>query len=252
MDGSGHQHQQASNDFSRRKRVAIVQSCYVPWKGFFDLMGRCDEYVIFDRVQYVKRHWHNRNKIKTPKGAEWITIPVISKSRYEQPIDEVEISEPWAEKHWRSVELNYKKAPFFGTEGPRVRAWYEAADGMRRLTDINRHFISALARDLRLTTRIVSDQDYPAGDLRQTERLVNICKQAGATHYISGPSAQAYLEEEKFAAVGITVEWMSYGPYPSYPQLHGLFEHQVSVLDVIFQLGREAQTAIRPVVETTV
>src|SRR3989304_6083893 len=93
-------------------RIAIIQSCYVPWKGFFDLIGRCDDYVIFDSVQYVKRHWHNRNRIKTANGLEWLTIPVISKSRYEQPIDEVEIEKPWAEKHWRALELAYHRAPF--------------------------------------------------------------------------------------------------------------------------------------------
>jgi hypothetical protein len=232
-----------------RKRVAIIQSCYVPWKGFFDLIGRCDEFIVFDRVQYVKRHWHNRNKIKTPRGEEWITIPVLSKSRFEQPIDEVEVSGSWAEKHWHSIAFNYKKAPFFASEGQRVRTWYEAAATMRRLTDINRHFLGLLTHELGITTKITSDHDYPAEDLRQSERLVSICKQAGASHYISGPSARAYLQEEMFAAAGITVEWMSYGPYPIYPQLFGPFEHAVSVLDVLFQLGPEARTAIRPISE---
>jgi hypothetical protein len=92
------------------RRISIVQSCYVPWKGFFDLIGQCDEYVIFDSVQYVKRHWHNRNRIKTANGVEWLTIPVVSKGRFEQPIDEVAIEKPWAEKHWRALELAYKHA----------------------------------------------------------------------------------------------------------------------------------------------
>src|SRR5438105_14073421 len=98
----------------RTRRIAIIQSAYVPWKGFFDLIGQCDEYVIFDSVQYVKRHWHNRNRIKTANGIEWLTIPVITKGRFEQPIDEVEIEKPWADKHWRALELAYKRAAFFG------------------------------------------------------------------------------------------------------------------------------------------
>src|SRR5882757_6132570 len=88
-------------------RICIIQSCYVPWKGFFDLIGRCDEYVVFDRAQYARRHWHNRNRIKTANGVEWLTIPVVTKSRFEQPIDEVEIKEAWAARHWRSLELAY-------------------------------------------------------------------------------------------------------------------------------------------------
>src|SRR3954451_6747144 len=108
----------------RPVRIAIIQSCYVPWKGFFDLIGQCDRYVIFDRAQFVKRHWHNRNRIKTTRGTKWLTIPVVTKGRFQQPIDEVEIAEPWADKHWRTIELAYARAPFFGEFGPRVRGWY--------------------------------------------------------------------------------------------------------------------------------
>ncbi len=140
---------------------------------------------------------------------------MISKSRYEQPIDEVEISEPWTEKHWRSIELNYKKAPFFSTIGPRVRGWYEAADSMRRLTEVNRHFMAQIARELGLAVRITSDEDYPAGELRQTDRLVRICEQAGATHYLSGPSARAYLEEENSRPPELRLNGCPTGPIRS-------------------------------------
>ena len=99
-------------------RICIIQSNYIPWKGFFDLIGRCDEYVIFDGVQYARRHWHNRNRIKTANGVMWLTIPVATRGRFEQPIDEVEIEKSgcgksWAEKHWRALELAYRRAPFF-------------------------------------------------------------------------------------------------------------------------------------------
>src|ERR1700710_2771832 len=94
-------------------RICIIQSCYIPWKGFFELIGRCDEYVIFDSAQYVKRHWHNRNRIKTADGVQWLTIPVVTKNRFDQPINEVAIERPWAEKHWRTLELAYKRAPWF-------------------------------------------------------------------------------------------------------------------------------------------
>lgn len=234
-----------------RKTIAIIQSCYIPWKGFFDLIGRCDEYVVFDRVQYVKRHWHNRNKIITSRGADWITIPVVSKSRFEQPIDEVEIAEPWADKHWRTIEHSYRKSPHFATEAPRIRAWYEDVGTMRRLTDVNRYLLDAISKTLGLPVQITSDVDYPAGDLRKSERLVAICVLAKATHYISGPSARDYLDEQVFADAGITVEWMSYGGYPGYPQLHQPFEHAVSIIDALFQLGPNARTAFHQVPEDT-
>src|SRR5947209_1186867 len=209
--------------------ISIIQSSYVPWKGFFDLIGRCDEYVIFDRAQYVKRHWHNRNRIKTANGLEWLTIPVVSKGRFEQPIDEVEIEKPWAEKHWRTLELAYKRAPFFELFAPTVKRWYEQADKEAKLTAVNLIFLSGIAQLLGLATRIVRDTAYPAEGTK-TERLLAIVRAAGADHYLSGPSAKDYFDEALFAKAGVALEWMSYQGYPTYPQLYGPFEHAVTVL----------------------
>ena len=220
-------------------RIAVIQSCYVPWRGFFDLIGRCDQYVIFDRTQYVKRHWHNRNRIKTASGVEWFTIPVISKGRYGQPIDEVEIEKPWAEKHWRTLELAYRRAPFFEALAPTVRDWYERAAKEKRLTEVNALFLREIASLLGLGTRIVRDTDYPTQGVK-TERLLGIARAAGADRYLSGPSAKAYFDESLFASAGIGVEWMSYEGYPEYRQLHGPFEPAVSVLDLLFNVGSEA------------
>ncbi len=220
-------------------RIAVIQSCYVPWRGFFDLIGRCDQYVIFDRTQYVKRHWHNRNRIKTASGVEWFTIPVISKGRYGQPIDEVEIEKPWAEKHWRTLELAYRRAPFFEALAPTVRDWYERAAKEKRLTEVNALFLREIASLLGLGTRIVRDTDYPTQGVK-TERLLGIARAAGADCYLSGPSAKAYFDESLFASAGIGVEWMSYEGYPEYRQLHGPFEPAVSVLDLLFNVGSEA------------
>jgi hypothetical protein len=221
-------------------RIAIIQSCYVPWRGFFDLIGRCNEYVIFDQTQYVKRHWHNRNRIKTAAGLQWLTIPVISKGRYEQPIDEVEIEKPWTEKHWRALELSYRRAPFFEALAPTVRGWYERADNEKRLTEVNALFLREIASLLGLGTRIVRDTAYPIQGAK-TERLLGIAQAAGADRYLSGPSARAYLDEAMFAASGIRVEWMRYDSYPEYPQLHGAFEPAVSVLDLLFNVGPDAR-----------
>jgi WbqC-like protein family len=220
-------------------RICIIQSCYIPWKGFFDLIGRCDEYVIYDSAQYLKRHWHNRNRIKTANGVEWLTIPVITKGRFEQPIDQVEIEKPWADKHWRTLELAYKRSPFFEQLAPTVRGWYESAGKQPRLTDVNAIFLHGIAGLLGLKTRIVGDAAYPAAGTK-TERLLAICRAAGADRYLSGPSAKDYFDESLFAAAGIATEWMSYDGYPEYPQPHGAFEHAVTTLDLLFNTGSEA------------
>ncbi|MET3907490.1 hypothetical protein ABID59_001831 [Bradyrhizobium sp. S3.3.6] len=220
-------------------RISIIQSCYIPWKGFFDLIGQCDEYVIFDRMQYVKRHWHNRNRIKTANGVEWLTIPVVTKGRFDQPIDEVEIEKPWAEKHWRTLELAYRRAPFFDAFAPTVRAWYERVDKVERLTDVNELFTREIAGLLGLNTRIVRDTAYPAEGVK-TARLLAIAQAAGADRYLSGPSARAYFDEALFDLADITTEWMSYEGYPEYNQLYGAFEHGVSVLDLLFNTGTDA------------
>jgi hypothetical protein len=220
-------------------RICIIQSCYIPWKGFFDLIGRCDEYVIYDSAQYVKRHWHNRNRIKTANGIEWLTIPVITKGRFEQAINEVEIEKPWAEKHWRALELAYRRAPYFGQLAPAVRGWYERSDKQPRLSDVNAIFLHGIAELLGLKTSIVGDAAYPAAGAK-TERLLAICRASGADRYLSGPSAKEYFNEGMFASADITVEWMSYAGYPEYPQLHGGFEHAVTALDLLFNTGPDA------------
>jgi hypothetical protein len=220
-------------------RICIIQSCYIPWKGFFDLIGRCDEYVIYDSAQYVKRHWHNRNRIKTAQGVEWLSIPVVTKGRFEQPIDQVEIERLWADKHWRALELAYRRAPFFEQLAPVVKAWYERAEKEARLSEVNTIFLHGIAGQLGLKTRMVRDTAYPARGA-STERLLGIVRAAGADRYLSGPSARGYFDEPMFRTAGITTEWMSYEGYPEYPQLHGGFEHAVTALDLLFNTGPEA------------
>jgi hypothetical protein len=221
-------------------RICIVQSCYIPWKGFFDLIGRCDEYVIYDSAQFVKQHWFNRNRIKTPNGTKWLSIPVVTSSRLGQPINQVEIAKPWADQHWSEIKLSYGRAPFFTQFESTVKTWYEQAEKQTRLTSVNAIFLNGIADMLGLKTRIVSDAVYPAtGD--RMERLLKIVQAAGATHYLSGPSAQAYFDESMFATAHITTEWMSYDGYAEYPQLYGAFEHAVTILDLIFNAGPEAQ-----------
>jgi len=220
-------------------RISIIQSCYIPWKGFFDLIGRCEEYVVYDSAQFVKGHWHNRNRIKTAAGTRWLTIPVITSNRLGQSIRDVEISKKWADQHWDAIEQAYRNAAFFAEYRALVRSWYEQADKTLSLSEVNSIFISGIASQLGITTRMKSDLAYPQAGTR-SEKVLSIARAAGADRYLSGPSAKVYLDESIFAAEGIAVEWMNYEGYSPYPQLHGSFEHAVTSLDLLFNTGPEA------------
>ena len=226
-------------------RVAIIQSSYIPWKGFFDLIGRVDHYVLYDTVQYTRRDWRNRNQIKTQHGLKWLTIPVETKGRYLQKINETRISDPsWAGEHWRMLRESYAQAPHMERYGSWLESLY-LDDTPEMLSQVNERFIRAIAAELGIATEISSAADDPARG-KATSALVSICRELGAPHYLSGPSARAYLQEEEFSAAGIEVEYMDYAGYPEYPQLHPPFEHAVTVLDLLLSVGPEAPLYLKP------
>jgi hypothetical protein len=225
--------------------VAIVQSNYVPWKGYFDLIASVDEFMLYDDVQYTRRDWRNRNLIKTPGGLQWLTIPVEVKGKYHQRIRDVVVSDAtWAQTHWRTLSHQYARAECFRELQPLVEEWYDRAAGLPMLSDVNEYFLRAVCDVLGIGTTITRSSDYTLGDGR-SERLLALCRQAGATTYLSGPSARDYLDEALFGAAGITVEWMDYGGYREYPQLHPPFEHGVTVLDLLFNTGRGARSYLK-------
>jgi hypothetical protein len=218
------------------KRVAIVQSNYIPWKGYFDLIRLSDEFILYDDVQYTRRDWRNRNVIKTPTGLQWLTIPVEVKGKYHQRIRDTRISDPdWGRKHWTTIFHNYAKAPFFGSYRGVLEALYLSAR-QQFLSDVNRTFIETIAPMVGIDTRIRWSSDYELADGR-SERLLQLCLSAGATVYLSGPAAKGYLDEALFAEAGIRVDWMDYSGYPEYPQLFGEFQHGVTILDLLFNTG---------------
>lgn len=223
------------------KRVAILQSNYIPWRGYFDIIGSVDEFVIYDVVQFTKRDWRNRNRIKTAAGLRWLTIPVVTAGAYHQTIAETRIADPsWAATHWRSLTHAYAHAPYFMEYRDRWADLYARCAALDSLSAVNRLLIEAIAAELGLTAAITDAAGYAAeGD--RNERLVAICRAAGATVYLSGPSAKAYLDVDRFAGAGIAVEFMDYAGYRPYPQIHGPFEPSVSVLDLIFNTGPGAR-----------
>lgn len=221
--------------------VAIVQSNYIPWKGYFDLIAFVDRFVLYDVVQFTKNDWRNRNRVKTASGPVWLTVPVAHTGRFGQRIDEaVAADDRWRRKHWRTIEQAYVRAPFFRRYRDEFEALYLGSTE-RRLSVINRDFVAAIATALEISTPI---EDAASFDLPEdrNERLVAICRELGADEYLSGPSAQAYLDVQRFEAAGIRVRFMDYSGYPEYPQLHPPFEHRVSAMDLLFNTGAEARS----------
>jgi hypothetical protein len=219
------------------KRVAIVQSSYIPWKGYFDLINLVDEFILYDDVQYTRQDWRNRNRIKTPRGSQWLTIPV--RGRFGQRIDETQISDSsWCARHWKSLTQNYRTAAHFDDYSDCFERLYRDVQDPR-LSVINRTFLEAICSSLEITTRLSWSSDYDAEGAK-TERLIGLCQATGATSYLSGPSAREYIEEDLFEDAGIALEYMDYAGYAEYPQLHGPFDHAVTVLDLLFNTGPDA------------
>jgi hypothetical protein len=220
----------------RRKCVAIVQSSYIPWKGYFDLIRRADAFILYDNVQYTRRDWRNRNRIKTKDGVAWLTIPVEVKGRYHQLIAETQIAESdWAVRHFRTISAAYANAPFFVQYRDAIEELYRGAT-MRSLSEVNRRFLEGVNRLLGIRTPLSWSMDYDVRDGR-IERLIDLCKRVGATHYLSGPSAKAYLDPLTFEQEGVHVEFMSYDGYRPYEQPHPPFDHYVSIVDLLFSVG---------------
>jgi hypothetical protein len=217
----------------------ILQPSYIPWRGYFHLIQKADVFVFYDDVQYDKHGWRNRNRIKTPHGSRWLTVPVSDRANVSEHrlIKDIEIASPkWASDHWMTLRHTYGKAPFFKQHAEAVERSY--AQPWRLLADMTVQTTIDIARMLGIThTRFVRSSALSASGTK-TERLIHVLKAVGATHYISGPSARDYLDEAMLRDAGVSLEWMVYN-YPEYPQLYPPYDPQVTVLDLLFTVGGE-------------
>lgn len=220
------------------KKIAILQSNYIPWKGYFDLINSVDEFIIYDDMQYTVNDWRNRNKIKTKQGLQWITIPVSKKGRLDMKISEIKVADTrWAKKHWSTLSNAYAKASHFKEFSDLFEDLYlHRASKIEYLSQINFLFMTEINRIFNISTKIRFSSEFDLGE-GKIQRLLNICKQTGADTYLTGPAAADYLDEDAFLQEGVTVEWMNYANYPEYRQLHQPFEHGVTILDLIFNEG---------------
>jgi len=199
-------------------------------------MAYVDRFIIYDDMQYTRRDWRNRNKIKTPRGAEWVTIPVSVKGKYLQSINETVVSDPqWGKKIWKAIQFNYSKAPYFESLAPLLIDSFIHPKS-KYLSDINIDLIRKINSYLGISTEIRDSGEFT---LRggKSERILNLVLDADGHSYVSGPAAKEYLDTDLFAEKGIDIEWFDYSGYECYPQLWGEFIHEVTVLDLLFNCG---------------
>jgi len=228
-------------------KVVILQPSYIPWRGYFDQILQADLFVFYDDVQYDKRGWRNRNRIKTSTGPLWLSIPVFNRGAQTEhiPIHEIRVvwDRPWNQEHWNSIRMAYSKAPFFSQYAGLVEEIYTGKPEM--LADFTIESTIALARAIGIDhTRFLRSSKIDGVDGAKTDRLISILKKVDATQYISGPSAKDYIEDEKFAEAGIALEYMQYD-YAEYPQLYPPFDPQVSIIDTLFMMGNDTLSTIQ-------
>ena len=220
------------------KKIGACQSNYIPWKGYFDMISQVDEFIFYDDVQYTSKDWRNRNRIKTPNGLLWLSIPVGTKQN--RLICEVEIlNKDWQKKHWQNILHFYKKAPFFGEYKDFFEDFY-LNETHSNLSDMNIGLIKKISSEILNIKTIFRDSREFDLQGKKENRLLDFLEKTETNHYLVGPSAKNYINEQHFAERNIKLEWMDYSGYPEYRQLFGKFEHAVSILDLIFNVGGDS------------
>jgi len=221
------------------KVLTAHQPVYLPWLGLFHKLALADEYVWYDDVQYQTKDWNNRNRIKTPGGPLWLSVPVQRTNHFAIKVADILIdnSQPWARKHWGSIEHAYARAPYFGEYAEPIRRLYEGP--WSRLADLNRAFLDFFlnAFDIAVPIRRLSDLDATGG---KSERVLNMCLECGADAYIFGAEGRNYADVDAFRRADVTPIFQEY-VHPEYPQLNGPFVSHLSALDLLLNCGPDSR-----------
>lgn len=219
-------------------KVAVIQSNYIPWKGYFDIINDVDLFVFYDNVQYTNRDWRNRNKIKVSQGTQWLTVPVQA-SRDMLICDVTIASSDWAANHYKTLLHQYAKAPYFKDFKPLLEYVY-LEKTWENLSELNQFLIKHISVDiLGMTTKFEDSRKYQVQG-QKLDRLVHLVKQTGADLYVSGPAAKDYIDQKSFMDEGIDLVYKDYSNYPEYSQFHPPFDHYVTILDLLFHTGPDA------------
>jgi len=224
------------------RTLVVLQPGYIPWLGFFDQMRRSSVFVYYDDVQFDKHGWRNRNRIKTPAGPLWLTVPVLHSGRNQPTIIDTLVDQrtPWARKHLKTLRQYYAKAPFLNRYLPELEEMLERSWSHIAALDIA--VVELMARWLSLAPSIHRASQLGVGG-EKSERLLNFCLHFGVERYLSGNAAQDYLDVDLFARHRVAVEWQNF-VHPVYPQLHGAFVPYLSALDLILNCGDDSASIL--------
>ena len=220
------------------KKVAVLQSNYIPWKGYFDIIHDVDEFIFYDEVQFTKNDWRNRNRIITPQGVIWLSVPVGSDEN--RLVCEVVINDKrWQKKHFQTLKMAYHKAPYW-RKYEEFFHFVFLENKWEYLYKLNRFLIEQISHNfLHIDTKFSDSQDYFTKGVKH-EKLLSLVMATQADVYVSGPAAKNYIVAEDYNKAGIQLIWKNYDGYPVYQQMNEHFTHQVSVLDLLFNVGEEA------------
>ena len=224
--------------------IAIQQPEHIPWLGFFDKMTKCDKFVLLDNVQFKKRYFENRNKIRTRDDYKWVTVSVVSKARYTQVINEVEVDNytRWKRKYWLSIVHAYSKAPYFKRYSEKFedilkQEWI-------KLVDLNVALLKVIRNILGITTEMIMASCIVSENKKGSDLILSICEELKASKYISGPDGINYLSVEEFKNSGIHIEYHRY-QHPEYKQMYTPFLSHMSVVDLIFNHGEQSLNILK-------
>lgn len=226
--------------------VGIMQPNYLPWRGFFDLVASVDVLVLLDDVQYTKQDWRNRNRIKTPRGPQWLTVPVEKGATSGRIMDARLVSDcdwkgrSWAARHLGAITQNYSSAPHFAEIYPVFADALSAPH--ERLVEVNESLLATVLNLLGIPTPTLRSSSLACPGTK-TERLLNIMRSVGGAAYLSGPSALEYLDLGQFRSAGMRVSVMDYA-YQQYPQLWGDYVDGLSIVDVLMNVGAKEAALI--------
>ncbi|MBI3290798.1 WbqC family protein [Candidatus Falkowbacteria bacterium] len=222
--------------------ISIHQPAYLPWLGYFHKIMLADIFVFFDTTQFEKNSFINRNKIKTPQGGQWLTVPVKLKGHLEKRIDQIEIfDQAWQKDHWKVIELNYKKAKYWQIYSPRLHEFYQKDYG--NIAEACFSQLKIFAEILGLETKMVKASGLKIFESKKDELVLDICRELKADAYVSGNQGKGYLDAVKFEKDNIKVYFQDY-QHPSYSQLWGEFIPCLSVLDLILNEGPKSKEII--------
>lgn len=218
--------------------ISVHQPQYIPWLGYFHKILDSDAFVFLENVQYKKREFQNRNKVRTKNGFIWLTVPVISKGRYYQRIKDVEIdnTKPWQRKHWEGIKFNYSGAEFFNDYARFFERLYN--EKWNRLLDLNVEIVKFFLDCFRIKTPLYFEDTLNVSG-EGTERIIGICKGLGAKKYLSGTGGKGYLDEDLFEKNGIELLYQNF-THPEYKQAYDGFVPNLSAIDLLFNCGEKS------------